>query len=185
MLGSFLIFLFFYSLVPCRNSPSSPSVPWSLRFLTAGRPGADRQTGNPPCRRAHEIAEIRSAFGLSSSVFPVFPSLSLFSLCETRAQEGKQAVEGKRYTLSHAQTILNIPGFSESDAIFRKFYQRADGPCLDVGAFAAGLEYATGCRRVVIGKPSAAYFQAALDHLGATMDEVRRSTNGGMQIHRR
>ena len=38
---------------------------------------------------------------------------------------------------------------------------------LDAGAFVAGLEYATGVEATVLGKPSPAYFAAALDALGA------------------
>jgi ribonucleotide monophosphatase NagD (HAD superfamily) len=38
---------------------------------------------------------------------------------------------------------------------------------LDAGAFVAGLEYACGIDATVLGKPSAAFFAAALEHLGA------------------
>jgi ribonucleotide monophosphatase NagD (HAD superfamily) len=38
---------------------------------------------------------------------------------------------------------------------------------LDSGAFVAGLEYAAEVEAIVVGKPSAAYFQAALDALDA------------------
>jgi ribonucleotide monophosphatase NagD (HAD superfamily) len=39
------------------------------------------------------------------------------------------------------------------------------GPLLDAGAFVAGLEYAADLQATVLGKPSAAYFNAALDAL--------------------
>jgi HAD superfamily hydrolase (TIGR01458 family) len=48
-----------------------------------------------------------------------------------------------------------------------KWWQTSRGPLLDAGAFVAGLEYATGVDATVLGKPSAAYFAAALDALGA------------------
>ena len=38
---------------------------------------------------------------------------------------------------------------------------------LDVGAYAAALEYATGSQAVVVGKPAPAFFAAALAELGA------------------
>ena len=41
------------------------------------------------------------------------------------------------------------------------------GPLLDAGAFVAGLEYATGVTATVLGKPSPAYFEAALAALDA------------------
>jgi HAD superfamily hydrolase (TIGR01458 family) len=48
-----------------------------------------------------------------------------------------------------------------------RWWQTSRGPMLDAGAFVAGLEYATGVEATVLGKPSPAYFAAALDALGA------------------
>ncbi len=46
-----------------------------------------------------------------------------------------------------------------------RWWQTARGPLLDAGAFVAGLEYAAEIQATVLGKPSAAYFDAALDAL--------------------
>ena len=46
-----------------------------------------------------------------------------------------------------------------------RWWQTARGPLLDSGAFVAGLEYAAETEATVLGKPSAAYFNAALDAL--------------------
>jgi HAD superfamily hydrolase (TIGR01458 family) len=51
-----------------------------------------------------------------------------------------------------------------------RWWQTADGPLLDAGAFVAGLEYAAGVEAEVVGKPSASYFEAALAELGARAD---------------
>lgn len=48
-----------------------------------------------------------------------------------------------------------------------RWWQTGDGPRLDTGAFVAGLEYAAEVEATVLGKPSAAYFQAALAALDA------------------
>jgi HAD superfamily hydrolase (TIGR01458 family) len=48
-----------------------------------------------------------------------------------------------------------------------RWWQTADGPRLDTGAFVAGLEYAAGTEATVLGKPSSAYFAAALEALDA------------------
>ncbi len=48
-----------------------------------------------------------------------------------------------------------------------RWWQTTEGPRLDAGAFVAGLEYATGVEATVLGKPSPAYFAAALDALDA------------------
>lgn len=45
-------------------------------------------------------------------------------------------------------------------------WQREDGLVLDAGPFVVALEYATGREAIVTGKPSAAFFEAALDELG-------------------
>jgi HAD superfamily hydrolase (TIGR01458 family) len=46
-----------------------------------------------------------------------------------------------------------------------RWWQTKRGPLLDAGAFVAGLEYAARVEAVVLGKPSAAYFDAACEAL--------------------
>jgi HAD superfamily hydrolase (TIGR01458 family) len=53
-----------------------------------------------------------------------------------------------------------------------RWWQTADGPKLDSGALVAGLEYAAGVEAELVGKPSPAYFEAALSALGASADEA-------------
>jgi HAD superfamily hydrolase (TIGR01458 family) len=53
-----------------------------------------------------------------------------------------------------------------------RWWQTSRGPLLDSGAFVAGLEYAAGVEAEVVGKPTAAYFQAALAELGAAPAEA-------------
>jgi HAD superfamily hydrolase (TIGR01458 family) len=48
-----------------------------------------------------------------------------------------------------------------------RWWQTADGPRLDAGAFVAGLEFAADTEATVLGKPSTAYFAAALAALDA------------------
>jgi len=48
-----------------------------------------------------------------------------------------------------------------------RWWQTSDGPRLDAGAFVAGLEYAADTEATVLGKPSSAYFAAALEALDA------------------
>jgi HAD superfamily hydrolase (TIGR01458 family) len=58
-------------------------------------------------------------------------------------------------------------------AMHRNLYWRTmRGLELDAGAYVAGLEIASGAQAVVCGKPSAAYFAAALDVLGVTADRA-------------
>jgi phospholysine phosphohistidine inorganic pyrophosphate phosphatase len=43
-----------------------------------------------------------------------------------------------------------------------RYWRRADGLALDVGAYAAALEYASGHEAVTVGKPAQAFFLAAM-----------------------
>jgi HAD superfamily hydrolase (TIGR01458 family) len=53
-----------------------------------------------------------------------------------------------------------------------RWWQTSTGTLLDAGAFVAGLEYAAGSRAEVVGKPTAAYFESALEELDATPGEA-------------
>jgi len=48
-----------------------------------------------------------------------------------------------------------------------RYWLRADGLALDAGPFVAALEYATGKKAAVCGKPSAEFYRTALASLGA------------------
>ncbi len=48
-----------------------------------------------------------------------------------------------------------------------RWWQTTVGPRLDSGALVAGLEYAAGIEAIVLGKPSPAYFGAAIEALDA------------------
>jgi HAD superfamily hydrolase (TIGR01458 family) len=70
-----------------------------------------------------------------------------------------------------------------------RWWQTADGPKLDAGAFVVGLEWASGVEATVLGKPSHEYFAAALDALDADPelawivgDDVEADIRGG-QMH--
>ncbi|MGH3016376.1 MAG: HAD-IA family hydrolase, partial [Gaiellaceae bacterium] len=53
-----------------------------------------------------------------------------------------------------------------------RWWQTSRGPLLDSGAFVAGLEYAAGVEAQLVGKPSHAFFEAALAELGASPSEA-------------
>jgi HAD superfamily hydrolase (TIGR01458 family) len=69
------------------------------------------------------------------------------------------------------------------------WWQTSRGPLLDSGAFVAGIEYAAGVEATVLGKPSPAYFLAALEAIDAEPaltwmvgDDIE-SDIGGAQKH--
>ncbi len=66
-----------------------------------------------------------------------------------------------------------------------RYWRRKDGLALDVGAYASALEYASGREGVVVGKPSEAFFKAAMSDIGlerAVMvgDDVEADVGGAM-----
>jgi phospholysine phosphohistidine inorganic pyrophosphate phosphatase len=66
-----------------------------------------------------------------------------------------------------------------------RYWRRADGLALDVGAWAAALEYGSGREALVVGKPAAAFFAAAVAELGcehAVMvgDDVEADVGGAL-----
>jgi HAD superfamily hydrolase (TIGR01458 family) len=53
-----------------------------------------------------------------------------------------------------------------------------DGPTLDSGAYVAGLEFATGVRAQIIGKPAPAFFSIAVDALRSEAAATRAGATG-------
>ena len=53
-----------------------------------------------------------------------------------------------------------------------KYWQTPEGLCVDIGAFVAGLEYATGVEATVIGKPSPAFFESAILELDCPAEGI-------------
>jgi HAD superfamily hydrolase (TIGR01458 family) len=53
-----------------------------------------------------------------------------------------------------------------------KFWQWEAGLQLDIGAFVVGLEYATDTPATIVGKPSASFFELALQELNLPAEEV-------------
>jgi len=69
-----------------------------------------------------------------------------------------------------------------------RYWRTAAGLQMDVGPFVKALEYASGVAPVVLGKPSAAFFQTATDMLGLDPgqvlmigDDIRGDIDGAQQ----
>jgi phospholysine phosphohistidine inorganic pyrophosphate phosphatase len=66
-----------------------------------------------------------------------------------------------------------------------RYWRRADGLALDVGAYAAALEYASEREAVTVGKPARAFFEAAMADMGLDRgvmigDDVEADVGGAM-----
>jgi HAD superfamily hydrolase (TIGR01458 family) len=69
------------------------------------------------------------------------------------------------------------------------WWQTSRGALLDSGVFVVGLEYATGAQATVLGKPSASYFEAALEavdsdpeHAWMVGDDVNADIGGAAAL---
>ncbi|NOT69674.1 MAG: TIGR01458 family HAD-type hydrolase [Methylophilaceae bacterium] len=69
-----------------------------------------------------------------------------------------------------------------------RFWQTEQGLRLDIGGFIEGLEYASGVKATIIGKPSVDFFQMALDDMGLEPaqvaiigDDIDADVGGGQQ----
>lgn len=68
-----------------------------------------------------------------------------------------------------------------------RYWMDEDGLSLSAGPFVAGLEYASGRQAVIVGKPSKAFFNAAIASLGAAReatlmvgDDIRTDVGGAL-----
>ena len=81
---------------------------------------------------------------------------------------------GKRwgYDLMNRVFRMVIDG-AEMVALHKgRYWQMEDGLRMDIGAFVAGLEYVSGKTATVIGKPSASFFELALNDMSLEPGEV-------------
>lgn len=79
---------------------------------------------------------------------------------------------GWTYQLLNELFNLLINGAKLITVHKNKFWQTEQGLRMDIGAFVDALEYASGVKAIVIGKPSMDFFKIALDDLGLHSGEV-------------
>src|SRR3954465_10569996 len=83
------------------------------------------------------------------------------------ADEGEETGRVFSY-LNLNRAFLELEAGAELYCLHKnRWWQTADGPKLDSGAFVAGLEFASGIDATVLGKPSPEYFAAALEAIDA------------------
>jgi phospholysine phosphohistidine inorganic pyrophosphate phosphatase len=76
-------------------------------------------------------------------------------------------------TLNRAFRLLHATPEAPLIALgMTRYWKAADGMSLDVAPFVAALEHATGRKALVLGKPSAEFFQAAADRLDIRNREI-------------
>jgi phospholysine phosphohistidine inorganic pyrophosphate phosphatase len=76
-------------------------------------------------------------------------------------------------TLNHAFRLLQANPEATLIALgMTRFWRAQDGIRLDAGPFVAALEFATGRKALVLGKPADSFFQAAVERLGLPACEI-------------
>jgi HAD superfamily hydrolase (TIGR01458 family) len=85
---------------------------------------------------------------------------------------GEPAETGRVFSyMNLARAFAELDAGAELYCLHKnKWWTTERGPMLDSGALVAALEYAAGVEATVLGKPSAAYFAAALEELDADAD---------------
>lgn len=81
---------------------------------------------------------------------------------------------GPHWTFEAMNEIFRlVSNGAELIALHKNKFWFPDGTTstLDVGAFIVGIEYASGKKSTLIGKPSAVYFETALQSLGGGIDQ--------------
>jgi HAD superfamily hydrolase (TIGR01458 family) len=71
---------------------------------------------------------------------------------------------------------------------YNRYFQEADGLSLDLGAFTSALEFASGRKAIIMGKPSKTFFLQAVNKLGCQAeqaimigDDVESDINGALR----
>jgi HAD superfamily hydrolase (TIGR01458 family) len=123
-------------------------------------------------------AEVLRQRGITRAYFLLKPAVLVdfegIEPVETDAQAVVIGDMGEEFTyarLNHAFRLL-LDGAEFYALAENRMYRRADGMCLDVGAFVRGLEYASRRSAVLLGKPAPAFFQTALATLDLLASEV-------------
>ncbi len=183
----------------------------ALRELGAGL----RLVTNTTSRSRRQVAEHLDELGFETSVEEILtPAAMALRYCEERGHSSVELVvsDGLREDLAAFESrsgeavdavILGDVG-DRFDAqllndVFRllmngaelialqhnRYWRRADGLALDVGAYSAALEYATHREATVVGKPSEAFFQTALGAMDVEQavmigDDVEADVGGAM-----
>lgn len=161
-----------HSLRFVTNNSVTPRADLAAALTEAGFELSEDELQTTPRAAARELAGKR----VLALVMPsIVPDLEGIELCGEGAHAVliggcDESVEPNNVFsyMNLARAFAEIQGGADLYCLHRnRWWQTARGPLLDAGAFVAGLEYATGVDATVLGKPSGAYFAAALDALRA------------------
>ena len=154
------------------NNSTTPRTQLAEELRGLGFELTDDELQTTPRAAARELAGKRVYALVMSSVVPDLEGLELVGEGADAVLIGgcDESLEPNQVFsyMNLARAFAEIQVGAELYCMHKnRWWQTSRGPQLDGGAFVAGLEYATGVTATVLGKPSAAYFAAALDALDA------------------
>jgi len=154
-----------------------------------------------PCEREQLItapvatAEYLAGKGFQNCYFAVnesaFEDFTQFTQCEDQPEAVVVGDIGESWSYALVDKLFGfIVNGAELVAMHRnKYWQKSGGLHVDIGAFVAGLEYVADVRARITGKPSVAFFDAALASLGVSAtnvvlvgDDIRSDIGGAQNV---
>jgi HAD superfamily hydrolase (TIGR01458 family) len=161
-----------HSLRFVTNNSTRPQEQLARELHELGFELAEAEIQTTPRAAARELAGKRVFALVMAAVVPDLDGLELASMGVDAVLLGgcDETLEPNQvFTyMNLARAFAEVQSGAELYCLHKnKWWQTSRGPLLDAGAFVAGLEYATGVEATVLGKPSPAYFAAALDALDA------------------
>lgn len=183
-----------HSLRFVTNNSTTPRADLAAELRGLGFSLADEEIQTTPLAAARELAGKRVFALVMSGVVPDLEGIELVGEGADAVLIGgcDESLEPNQVFsyMNLARAFAEIQLGAELYCMHKnRWWQTSRGPMLDGGAFVAGLEYATGVAATVLGKPSPAYFAAALDALEAEPeltwlvgDDIESDVRGGQSF---
>jgi HAD superfamily hydrolase (TIGR01458 family) len=132
----------------------------------------DSELQTPAAAAARELAGRRVLALTMNAILDDLDGLELVGMgAEAVLIGGADETDEPQRVFSHmnlARAFSELEAGAELYCLHKnRWWQTERGPLLDAGLYVAGLEWAAGVDATVLGKPSAAYFSAALAALDA------------------
>jgi HAD superfamily hydrolase (TIGR01458 family) len=156
------------------NTTTKSRQALSQKLQALGFPVEPQEILSPPAAACVYLRQRQPRSGYFLVSEAVREEFREFAISETNPEVVIIGDIGRAWTYELVNKIFQlVMAGAELIALHKgKYWQTPAGLRLDIGAFIAGLEYATGVEATVIGKPSPAFFQAAVQELARPQEEI-------------
>lgn len=139
----------------------------------------DDELISAPAAARLELRAMQEKRGEKIRIWPVVadaikPDFAQFTLDEQQPDFIVLGDIGDQWNLALINRLFNAMHSGAQLICLHKnrFWQTADGLKADIGFFVAGLEYVTNQTALIMGKPTATFFQRVLDSAGVSADNT-------------